>query len=374
MASEPAVRDSNSNGTSTPMAVSTLDNFEDLLTMMGGLTDSCFRGYVGQWRTWAPPDPSTTDSTSNDPQMLQEDINFRLFKQVSTDPITVHQINLYQHPAPVAAGYKQYLSGDAMSGRPDGYAVREWTVKPAGILWEADASAWRSVQDSSTPPESALVGLAVKDRSLALPNGALPWKTNDTEAGSNPAPWFLEVIIREPSSHAHRWGILLRYDACQLAHIRTMHEDFVEMAQQQIEAEFINPSSFHFLPRHDRLPADIDQWLAQSTAADTHVTGAAVTLSYDNQHKLTKCTHPCNWSSTHITGNHTTWTFPDGLYIRVPRNIAEKAVTAPVLTLELGAVLSDGCLVRWLVEYDNSISGRRLLTKATYEVYPLVTA
>eukprot|EP00878_Enallax_costatus_P041871 GHUV01048784.1.p1 GENE.GHUV01048784.1~~GHUV01048784.1.p1 ORF type:complete len:430 (+),score=82.67 GHUV01048784.1:528-1817(+) len=328
-----STEESSNVGSNQQEVVSTLQNFQDMMTLLGGATDSCFRGYVGQWRTWVATPTSTTNSSSTSQtnstadkfQFQAEDINFRLFQLKSTDPPAIHQINMYQKPNKASAAYKQYLQNGQTSGRADGYTLREWDVRPVGTLWETDAP-WMSGDDPSIPPQSTLVGLAVHDTSLGLFNGGLPLECDATQ------PWYLEVINRAPSSHDRRWGLLLRYDDCTVTNLRTIHEDLHETTQQQISQDSIDPSAFKFFPRGDRLPLDLDSWMSTHMAT----TGTSVTFSYNEQHKLTQLTQPCSWSSAHATQDQVMQTFPDGMYIRVPRSIAPGS--AEFVIFEFGVV------------------------------------
>lgn len=65
---------------------------------------------------------------------------------------------------------------------------------------------------------------------------------------------FLPIFSQDPASHARRWGIILRYDAGEFIETRTIPEDLVEMTQQQIETQHIDPEAIMagFLPRRDR--------------------------------------------------------------------------------------------------------------------------
>lgn len=155
-------------------------------------------------------------------------------------------------------------------------------------------------------------------------------------------------------------------------------------------------------------------------------TGTATTFTYDAQHQLTRQTGPCEWSSSHVTAMDAAVAaaagsgasilpsataavvqvdLPDWSYSRLPANMAvlvsaaaagtdtdtadgaaaaagtvtaagastlqegvgSGAAATHQVVFELGTVLLDGSLARWLLAYD--AGGGRLLQRATYELY-----
>lgn len=66
---------------------------------------------------------------------------------------------------------------------------KNWCIIDLFCILQTSAP-WMSGADPSTPPESTLVGLAVRNTSLGLFNGGLPIHCDNTQ------PWYLEVINR----------------------------------------------------------------------------------------------------------------------------------------------------------------------------------
>jgi hypothetical protein len=130
--------------------------------------------------------------------------------------------------------------------------------------------------------------------------------------------------------------------------------------------------------------------------------GSSTTFTYDAQQQLNMQTVPCEWSGHHIA-SMVQVELPDWTYSRLPADMtvlvtggggdnmqaaglaASGAVagggdagasgtgsssgnTASELVFELGTVLADGSLARWLLVYD--AAGGRLLKRAAYELYP----
>jgi hypothetical protein len=52
-------------------------------------------------------------------------------------------------------------------------------------------------------------------------------------------------------------------------------------------------------------------------------------------------------------------------------HVGSSSSSSAAVVFELGTVMSDGSLARWLLQYD--AAGSRLLQSATYELYPAAT-
>jgi YD repeat-containing protein len=130
--------------------------------------------------------------------------------------------------------------------------------------------------------------------------------------------------------------------------------------------------------------------------------GTATTFTYNNEQQLIQTTGPCTWSSQHVDAINAAAAaaatgigqqqlplvvqldLPDWSYSRVPADIGALTAAAAAgsdaalnsssssstaaVVFELGTVLTNGSLARWLLQYDAACS--RLLQKATYELYP----
>lgn len=111
--------------------------------------------------------------------------------------------------------------------------------------------------------------------------------------------------------------------------------------------------------------------------------GAATTFTYDEQQQLHMQRGSCEWSSSHVTSSNATAAgaggvmvqvdLPDWSYSRLPVDMASVVAggaggDVADMVFELGTVLTDGSLARWLLRYD--AAGARLIKSATYELYP----
>jgi hypothetical protein len=133
--------------------------------------------------------------------------------------------------------------------------------------------------------------------------------------------------------------------------------------------------------------------------------GMATRFAYDEQQQLTMQTGPCKWSSQHVTTMNVVAAgtlegqqqqqqqlpavvqleLPDWTYSRLPADVslltaagaavvggAESSSGGAAVVFEVGTVLSNGSLARWLLQYD--AAGHRLLRSATYELYPAASS
>ncbi|WIA22249.1 hypothetical protein OEZ85_004574 [Tetradesmus obliquus] len=411
---------------SAPVKVTARDNFAAACTLLGGFDTSCFRGYVGTWTSFdmqhnncgSTGSSATVDADAAGtaaaaaaarvtPVFVDETVNFRLFRMEDPAAMQYHHVNMYQGGGrPAAASYKTYLTADAAPGRADGYGLREWRHDPSGALWSPDASGWRS-SSGTAAAEKTLLGLAVADASLALINGALP---SSFDAQHSPGSWWMEAIFKQQGSHARRWGMLHRFDAGRIANTKSMNEDLTEIPTEQLHSCSIDPASIAWQPRRQGSFDDIDSLFAtqqqqqqrQQQQPSFNRQGTATTFTYDEQQQLTRSTGPCTWSSQHVVAMNAAarkqqqqqqlvvqLDLPDWGYSRLPADIslltAAAAATADstsssssssssgaAVVFELGTVLSNGSLARWLLQYD--AAGGRLLQRATYELYPAADA
>lgn len=138
---------------------------------------------------------------------------------------------------------------------------------------------------------------------------------------------------------------------------------------------------------------------AHSQKLCLNLQGTATTFTFDEQHQIMSQTGPCSWSSQHVHSMIAAAAaaaapadtmgqqqqqqvvlqldLPDWGYSRLPADMtlltkaaqaAQPSYSTGDVVFELGTVLSNGALARWLLHYD--ASGGRLLKNATYELYP----
>eukprot|EP00878_Enallax_costatus_P001749 GHUV01001905.1.p1 GENE.GHUV01001905.1~~GHUV01001905.1.p1 ORF type:complete len:466 (+),score=104.33 GHUV01001905.1:323-1720(+) len=393
--------------------------FDAMTTMLGGLEETNHVGYAGQWRTWDVSAATAADSSSSSSNsgpgssvptqissagvLIDDGINIRLWRITDKESYTVQQSNLYQTPAMMAGPstrFLPYLSGNTMSGRPDGYGLRVWNFKPDSALTSPDARAWRG---NPSAAESSMCVLTVPHTATTIINGALP---SGFEESHQPRFWVLEFIIKEANKSDRRWASMNWYELGQLVVNRSINEDHTTLPDD-LDARFIDPKHYQerWQPRRTELIGDIEDYASKHIDRE----GTATTFSYDADLQLTSCTHPCSWtkgaalqfeapgmqledaqyaaqhqehaapgasgkSSSLVNGSDLSsvlmqQSYPDMSYCRVPRNIESMVDSGrPTIVFEAGSVLRDGSLGRWVLEYFTT--GDRLLKTATYEQYP----
>lgn len=356
---------------SKPARLSSTDLFDAMCTMLGGLEESRLVGYAGQWRTWdVGTDPASP------PALIDDSVNIRLWRITDATQRSVKQANLYQAPAKMAGPstrFLPYLTGNAMSGRPDGYGLRVWEFKPDSDLINPDASVWRGNPQLA---ERSMRVLTVPGRATTIINSALP---SGFEEGHQPRFWVLEFIIKEAGADDRRWSSMNWYELGALVVNRSINEDNAVLPDD-LETRHIDPKDFPFAPRRDSMLEDVDDYVLRQGRVSP--TGIATRFEYDSNGSLTSSSSPCSWSlgaaaaaggdnaAAAAAGALVYQAYPDMSYCRVPRSLKEllEGGGRPSVVFEGGSVLRDGSLGRWLLEY--STAGDRLIKAATYEHYP----
>lgn len=351
---------------------SALDTFAAMTSMLNQPDTTHLRGYVGEWTAWSLPDElPAAAGTPVVPVRGAAPVNFRLFRWLEPPGPDgrggrVQQVNAYQSPGKAAAAYKPYLAADgAPAPRADGFLLREWTHAPDGALWQPDASSWRP-DGAAAAPEATLLALPVPGHTISFVNAGLPPAPAPAPAPTAgepapPKPWYLEFMFREPGSHERRWGLLLRYDDCRLAEVKSITEGATQLpGPDALAGMTIEPASIEWLPSQPAGSVPVQPPPGCEA-------GAATRLAYDQQHRLTRERMPCRWAPPgegQGSSQQLQLAFPDGLYLSVPR---ELSATSGRALLEGGVVMRDGSLARMRLAYD--CAGRRLLQDATYELY-----
>ncbi|KAF6258783.1 hypothetical protein COO60DRAFT_1516763, partial [Scenedesmus sp. NREL 46B-D3] len=351
MATEPG-------SSSKPVRLSSADLFDAMCTMLGGLEESRLVGYAGQWRTWdVGSDPASP------PALIDDSVNIRLWRMTDAASRSVKQANLYQAPDKMAGPstrFLPYLTGNAMSGRPDGYGLRVWEFKPdsdlinvgvqlrsntcftLGWLYDAAADAIFLVSSEHSKQHNQQSSCG-----LSEPMATLGYRWRCHADGSS-------IAAR---SCAHALAICMSFKATPAAapgavpslpqpimHTRARHAPVLRLAGCSLTR------------RLARQPAACG---AQHARAD----GTATRFAYDQDGSLTTSSSPCSWSlgaAAAAKGSNAATSgpaaadgaaesaaevvyqaYPDMSYCRVPRSLKAllESGQQPSVVFEGGAVL-----------------------------------
>eukprot|EP00877_Chromochloris_zofingiensis_P011790 jgi/Chrzof1/6865/Cz02g01120.t1 len=235
--------------------VTAQENFAALTSLLGGpLSTDRYIGWAGEWTTWEVK----ADATA----IIDESLNIRVWKIIDEAKQEISQANLYQAPAKMAGTntrFGAYLKGNAMSGRPDGYGVRNWSFGPASDLVNPDCSSW--LDGSYGPPERALRVLCVPDHAADVLNGALP---SSFQEGHQPQMWVLEYNFKAPGSNVRRWSSMNWYEHGVLVVNRCINEDLIHWDNPDDLVD-VDKVKAGFGPRRDSFDQDMQLVKADGT-------------------------------------------------------------------------------------------------------------